>query len=400
MKSTFFVLALLSFTLSQGVNAQARIGTGPVKNLYEENCAACHGKDMHGGASVSLLDEHWIHGNDDESITNIITNGVEGTSMQGFGDVLTSEQIRSLVVLITEYKAMDGSKKSNHSGGITNSSKKAGHEFTLEYLVDAPGILWGMDFLPDGSMLITQKDGKLWHATIDSKDSKSLTEITGIPDVWHHRQGGLLDIQIHPEYDKHPWIYLVYAENLGAGNFIRGKGMTAIARGKIIDGKWQQNEFVFRFPEALHVASGSHFGSRIVFKDGHLYFGVGDRGDMDSAQDLSVPNGKIHRITLDGKVPKDNPFVNQKDALPSIWSYGNRNPQGLAFHPVTGELWQTEHGPRGGDELNVIHPGHNYGWPLPKGSPHLKPIGHLLSPLQAWTFTQEINSPTGKITCL
>lgn len=360
MKSTFFILALCSLLTTFEADAQARIGTGSVKTLYDENCSACHGKDMHGGASVSLLDEHWIHGNDDNSIANVIENGVKGTSMQGYANVLSSEQIRSLVVLITEYKAMDKKPTSVASAELTATNKKTHHNFELEYLVDGPGILWGMDFLPDSSMLITQKDGKLWHAT----DNKLLTEITGIPEVWHHRQGGLLDVQIHPEYDNHPWVYLVYAENMGAGNFIRNKGMTAIARGKIIDGKWQENEFLFRFPEALHVASGSHFGSRIVFKDNYLYFGVGDRGDMDSAQDLSVPNGKIHRITLDGKIPKDNPFVNQKDALPSIWSYGNRNPQGLAFHPNTGELWQTEHGPRGGDELNVIHPGHNYGWPV------------------------------------
>lgn len=347
------LLVLLS--LSHWVNAQARIGTGTVKSLYDDNCAACHGKDLQGGASVSLVDDVWIHGSDDATITRIISEGVAGTSMQAYADVLDSEQIRSLVVLISEYKAISLTDKTKKAGAADTQMSSGGHAFKVESVFDTKGTLWGMDFLPDGSMLVTQKSGKLWHV----KDAENYTEIEGIPEVWHRGQGGLLDVQLHPDYASQPWVYLVYAENVGDDN----KGMTAVARGKIKGNKWVENESIFRFPEKFHVSSGAHFGSRIVFKDDHLYFGIGDRGNMESAQDLSVPNGKIHRITLDGKIPKDNPFVNQKDVQPSTWSYGNRNPQGLAFHPETGELWETEHGPRGGDELNVIQPGHNYGWP-------------------------------------
>lgn len=359
MRNTFLFI-ILGIVFTPLAHAQARIGTGNVKSLYDDNCSACHGKKMQGGASVSLVDEKWIHGSDDTTITRIIRDGVPGTSMQGYGDVLSSEQIRSLVVLVSEYRAIVKNDNQKALPVSSDGIKKTDlHRFKLEHVVDAPGILWGLDFLPDGSMLVTQKDGKLWH----SEDGKNLNQISGIPEVWHHRQGGLLDVQAHPNYKQNGWVYLVYAENTGASDKGRDAGMTAIARGKISSGKWIDNEFVYRFPEDLHVASGSHFGSRIVFKDGLLYFGIGDRGNMHSAQDLSVPNGKIHRITDDGRIPKGNPFLKTDGALPSIWSYGNRNPQGLAFHPETGALWETEHGPRGGDELNVIEAGNNYGWP-------------------------------------
>lgn len=356
-KNAAISLALL--TLSAHCYSQARIGTGNVKTLYDQYCAACHGNKLQGGAAVSLVDDDWIHNNDDATLARIISNGVAGTEMGGYSDVLDDEQVRSLVVLIREYGAItrSESRTSKHADdtGVYSSDL---HSFKLEHIVSIDGILWGMDFLPDGTALVTQKDGKLWHI----RDNKA-DEVKGIPEVWDHGQGGLLDVQIHPDYAQNAWVYLSYAENNGAREGMRSAGMTAIARGKIIDGKWQQGSVIYRFPDELHNSAGAHFGSRIVFKDGLLYFSIGDRGRMQEAQDLSRPNGKIHRITPEGKIPKDNPFVNTEGALPSIWSYGNRNPQGLAFHPVTGDLWETEHGPRGGDELNVIESGHNYGWP-------------------------------------
>jgi glucose/arabinose dehydrogenase len=141
--------------------------------------------------------------------------------------------------------------------------------------------------------------------------------------------------------------------------------MTVVVRGRVRDGSWVDQEILYKAPPELYWADNTHFGSRFLFDgEGHLFYSIGDRGHQDDAQDLRRPNGKIHRIQDDGRTPKDNPFVGQAGALPSIWSYGNRNAQGLAWHPVTGELWETEHGPRGGDELNRIEPGHNYGWPV------------------------------------
>jgi aldose sugar dehydrogenase len=136
-----------------------------------------------------------------------------------------------------------------------------------------------------------------------------------------------------------------------------------IVRGRIRDGVWVDQQTIFQAPVKFYRVGNVHFGGRLVFHDGYLFFSIGERGAADHAQDLTRPNGKIHRIFDDGRIPSDNPFIGQADAFPTIWSYGHRNPQGLVRHPVTGELWDTEHGPRGGDELNLIKRGQNYGWP-------------------------------------
>lgn len=141
--------------------------------------------------------------------------------------------------------------------------------------------------------------------------------------------------------------------------------MTRIVRGRIEDGTWVDEEVIFEAPHDTYLPTRHHYGSRIVFSpDDHLYFSIGDRGRQDQAQDLSRPNGKVHRIHRDGSVPDDNPFVGRQNAIPSIYSYGHRNPQGMAFHPETGDLWAVEHGPFGGDELNRVEMGMNYGWPV------------------------------------
>jgi glucose/arabinose dehydrogenase len=179
--------------------------------------------------------------------------------------------------------------------------------------------------------------------------------------VWAQQDGGLMDVALHPDFAKNGWIYLSYSDP----GVTKGASMTAIVRGRVHGSKWVDQETLYKAPPELYWDDNTHFGSRFLFdREGHLFYSIGDRGHQDDAQDLSLPNGKIHRIHDDGRIPKDNPFVGRPGALPSIWSYGNRNPQGLAWHPVTGELWSSEHGPRGGDELNRIEPGRNYGWPV------------------------------------
>jgi glucose/arabinose dehydrogenase len=215
---------------------------------------------------------------------------------------------------------------------------------------------WGIDFIADDTALVTEKRGRLWQVTSDSK-----VEIKGIPDSVDRGQGGLLDVATDPDYAENGWVYLSFSH---ADANARKKLMTKIVRGKIQDGQWTEEQTLFQAKAEDYMDSGHHFGSRITFdKQGHLFFGIGDRGTMDMAQDLTKPNGKIHRIMHDGSIPKDNPFVVTEGAYPSIYSYGNRNPQGNIIHPETGLLWETEHGPKGGDELNVIKPGVNYGWP-------------------------------------
>jgi glucose/arabinose dehydrogenase len=181
--------------------------------------------------------------------------------------------------------------------------------------------------------------------------------VAGLPAVWERQDGGLFDVEVHPKYRSNGWIYLSYSEP-GPNN----TSMTAIVRGRLKDHRWVDQQFVFHAKPELYTDSIIHYGSRFLFdKSGKLYYSIGDRGVLENAQDLSKPAGKVHRINDDGSIPKDNPFVKRAGALPSIWTYGHRNPQGLAFDPA-GKLWESEHGPRGGDELNRLEPGRNYGW--------------------------------------
>lgn len=233
-------------------------------------------------------------------------------------------------------------------------------DFRVEPFVEGLRGPWGMVKLPDGRFLITEKPGRLRIV----ENGKLLdTPVEGIPEVWANGQGGLLDIELHPDYAKNGWIYLAYSKPLPKG------ALTAIVRGRLKDGKFTDQEMVFDPPEDEASGAGVHFGTRLEFDGkGHLYFSIGDRGDAtnptNQAQRLDNVKGKVHRIMDDGKIPPDNPFVNKEGARPSIWSWGNRNPQGLRLQPGTGLLWETEHGPRGGDELNIIRKGENYGWPI------------------------------------
>jgi aldose sugar dehydrogenase len=206
-----------------------------------------------------------------------------------------------------------------------------------------------------------------------------LPPVSGTPRVHVQQDAGMFDVQVHPRYSDpgNGWIYLSYAELQpgytepaapapGAG---RGRGgatapsMTTIVRGRLRGNAWVDQEFIYRAPADLYTTNGAHFGSRFIFDDaGHLFFSIGDRGVMTNAQDLSSPLGKIHRVNDDGSIPSDNPFVDTPNAVASIWSYGHRNPQGLAWDPVSGYLWESEHGPTAGDEINIIEKGHNYGW--------------------------------------
>jgi glucose/arabinose dehydrogenase/cytochrome c5 len=345
---------------SSSVLAEFAIGKGSVKDIYDKNCASCHGQDLNGGSAGSLIDAHWQYGGSDKEITNSIAKGIVNAGMPAWEGGLSEKDIRSLVIYIREQKHIAGAKALAESTAAKDgvfSTKH--HNFTLEQVATAEGTLWGMDFLPDGSILATEQSGKLWHFA----DGKG-TDIQGLPDIWVRGQGGLLDVGVHPNYAENGWVYLAFSEHTSVMDGSDKAGMTAIVRGKIADGQWTQQETIFQVPEKFHSPKPYHFGTRLVFKDGYLFFSIGDRGTQEESQDLSLPNGKIHRIYDDGRVPDDNPFSADKSAYPTIWTYGNRNPQGLILEPNTGDIWESEHGPRGGDEINVITKGLNYGWPV------------------------------------
>lgn len=218
---------------------------------------------------------------------------------------------------------------------------------------------WGLAFLPDGRMLVTERPGRL---RILTKDGKLSDPVEGLPKIAAVGQGGLLDIVLSPGFEKDRLIFMSFAEPRD-GN----ASSTSVMRARFVekDGKATLEDVKVIFRQDPARPGGFHFGSRLVFaRDGNLFVTTGERNLKTPSQDLSNHIGKIIRITPDGQVPPDNPFVKDKNARPEIWSWGHRNVQGAALHPVTGKLWITEHGPRGGDEINIPEPGKNYGWPV------------------------------------
>ena len=227
--------------------------------------------------------------------------------------------------------------------------------YATELIVDGIDIPWGMDFINETEFLVTDKKGILYHVKNGVK-----TEVSGLPKVYVRGQGGLLDVALHPNFKSNKIVYLAISVNLEGDE----GGNTAIYSGTFE--KFKINNMKLLYKAVPNTKKGQHFGSRIVFDDkGHLFFGVGDRGNRDvNPQDIKNDGGKIYRLNLDGSIPDDNPFVNKQGAKKAVYTYGNRNPQGLIFHPITGELWEHEHGPKGGDEINIIEKGKNYGWPV------------------------------------
>jgi glucose/arabinose dehydrogenase len=239
--------------------------------------------------------------------------------------------------------------------GETRQVRSEKHDFNVVRLVDALQNPWSMTWLPDGRMLVTERPGRLRVVAADFRlDPRP---VGGLPSIVVGGQGGLFEVAIHPRYKENGWIYLSYS---GPGEGGHG---TELLRAKLEGHRLVDTQVLFR----LHPKSGTghHFGGRIVFDGkGHVFLTLGDRGDQDRAQRLDDHAGSVIRLNEDGSVPKDNPFTKRPEAKPELFTKGNRNIQGAALHPGTGELWIHEHGPQGGDEINIIRAGRNYGWPV------------------------------------
>jgi len=229
----------------------------------------------------------------------------------------------------------------------------------LEVRTIATGLVnpWSLAFLPDRRMLVTERPGRMRLVSADGQLSPPLK---GVPEVRASGQGGLLDVIIDKSFAQNGSIYFCFSERGDGG------GRTAVARAKLDAGNGRLDDVNIIFRQDGPLSSGNHYGCRIVqASDGNLFVALGEHfAYRDEAQNLGNHLGKLIRIAPDGSAPKDNPFVGRADAKPEIWSFGHRNPQGLATNPATGELWETEHGPRGGDEVNIIGKGRNYGWPV------------------------------------
>jgi glucose/arabinose dehydrogenase len=379
--------------------ALAQLGApGPVTGLFKTNCASCHAESGEGGpmGTPSLLKDEYFNPARDREYFNAIKNGLPNTSMNAFKESLTDPQIWALVVHVRElqYKHMrdagPGVTPKRAAAGTVFKTQHA--SFTIENVVatglDTP---WAVTFLPSESplakpdtpnpaglppMLITERDGSLRLFA----QGKLSGPIAGIPKVYASGQGGLMDVKLHPDYAKPGvaggWVYLTLSDP----KTIDGRQVTTtkVVRGKLnkADGPegaltWTDQQTVFESKPEHYIRTGLHFGSRLAFdppgpageRERYLFFTIGEHGRGNDADDLTKPNGKVHRLHDDGRVPADNPFVDVKGAVTSIWSYGHRNPQGLVFG-LDGKLWSTEHAPRGGDELNLVVKGAHFGWPV------------------------------------
>ena len=229
-----------------------------------------------------------------------------------------------------------------------------GMRLRLEEIAQTEDVIWAMDFVDSNTMIFTQRSGRIGLLRLDSR---KIIYIDGAPEVYATGSGGLFDILVDPEFGKNRLIYLTYVKKVGDDS------VTAVARGRLRANRLVEITDLFVANNAS--SDHAHWGSRIVMdRDRYLYFTVGDRHVPDNAQNLESHGGKVLRIKDDGTVPRDNPFADRQDAAPEIWSYGHRNPQGLAIHPESGRLFEQEHGPTGGDEINIIEKGRNYGWPV------------------------------------
>ncbi|MGP1346939.1 MAG: PQQ-dependent sugar dehydrogenase [Phycisphaerales bacterium] len=326
-----------------------------VRDLWADQCIRCHGDRGQGGMAASLLDpEQIITDGSDKAFFDAIKNGMPDHGMPAYDAALTEAEMWGLVVYIRELQHRDARDK-----GMAPTRDDAGvyrtqhHDYTIEPAyrgtLDIP---WAVAWLSDGRMLITERPGRLLLVA----DDGAATPINGTPRVAARGQGGLLDVAVHPDHANNGWVYLAYSDPDGR------ESMTKVVRGRIVGDRWTDEQTIYQAPPESYTRTTLHYGCRLVLTGEHLFVCIGERGLMDRAQDLSMPNGKVHRVFHDGRIPEDNPFVDRDDALPTIWSYGHRNPQGMV-RDLEGRLWVTEHGPRGGDELNLVEKAANYGWP-------------------------------------
>jgi glucose/arabinose dehydrogenase len=350
----------------------------PFVATYLDNCSSCHGEDLAGidTQGPALIDRELSYGDSVTELEQSIRQGFPDRDMPGWVDELDEEEIRSLAIYIAERRVNRLFTDFKTAAAISipdTVMESEEHDFRVELVTDQLDPLpFSMAPLPDGRILVTEKTRGL---RIVSSDGSLSELIAGTPQVfddgwdfilvWGH--GWLLDVALHPDYEKNGWIYLHHTERCPDCSIVH-KSFNRVVRGRIRDGQWLDEEVIWDpGPEYYSFIPDVGAGGRLAFDDaGYLYISVGVKGssNFDGIQDLQKPHGKIHRVHDDGRIPEDNPFLQVEGAYPSIWTYGHRSPQGLEFNSVSQQLWSTEMGPRGGDELNLLLPGRNYGWPL------------------------------------
>src|SRR5262245_6903827 len=358
----------------------------PFTSTYTESCAVCHGANLEGAAQgTPLAGAALKHGDSVDAIAKTIAEGVPQTAMPAWSATLDEVAIRRLAIFISERRHdltytdfKIGSAPAIPQGTLQSEE----HAFRIETVTDKLDPLpYSIAPLPDGRILLTEKTRGL---SIISPSGEQSALIRGTPQAFDDGfevpgillvfgSGYLLDLALHPDYERNGWIYLSYTDRCSACNAAsrqsnRPVTMNALMRGRIENGEWVDQQTIWRSDIEHYTGTPDMAaGGRIAFDDaGHVFLTVGIKGagKSDGMQDLGKPYGKIHRVNDDGSIPADNPFRDVAGALPTIWTYGHRSPQGLEFNAETHELWGTEMGQRGGDEVNLIGRGKNYGWPL------------------------------------
>ena len=326
---------------------------GNAAKNYAEYCAGCHGVKMEAFADVQ---RGWKHGTSKEAIAKSIKVGIPKNGMPSYDTTFTDKEIEHLAAYIHSGVELYNSYGFESEPDNPTVFETSAGKVKAELVFDRADIPWGFAILPNGDLLVSDRKGDLYL-----KQGQESQKLKNVPAVKSTFQGGLLDVELHPNYAENGWIYVSYSKPNPKG----GDGSTtAIFRAKISGNSLTDVEDIF--VATPYLETGHHYGSKLFFdKNGYLFFTVGDRGKRDdNPQSLKNHCGKVHRIKDDGAIPEDNPFVNVEGAMKSIYSYGHRNPQGLVINMENGTIWESEHGPRGGDELNIVIPGKNYGWPI------------------------------------
>ncbi len=331
---------------------ETKPGAKTARENYQQYCSSCHGEKVE-----AFVDRKWKHGNVKSDLVASITNGYPDLGMPTWKGVLSEKEVTDMADLILEsLKNVDKYKFA--SKPTSNVFPSEGQTVKLDTVASGMKSPWGMAFLPDGDMLVTDRNGEVYRVG----KSGQKTMVSGGPTVLVEGQGGLLDVALHPDFAQNGLVYMSYSAMKMEGD--QKLSTTAVVRAKLAGNALTDQKVIF---EALPYAkTRHHYGSRLQFdKQGFLYISVGDRGsEKENPQFLNRDAGKVHRIHDDGRIPADNPFVGKGDAHGSVYSYGHRNPQGMTRNPQTGAIWTDEHGPRGGDEVNIIKKGANYGWPV------------------------------------
>jgi hypothetical protein len=375
--STFIPAAIFLVSASSfaQVESAAYSGITESRNLFRENCAVCHGENLEGSPQGSPLRGDLSHGESMSDITASITNGYEPSGMPTWRDIFSPVEIKGIALYVLETRANVGYVTSNYDAPLSipdNVFETESHNFRMDTLIDDLDPLpFSIAPLPDGSLLVTEKTKGL---RIVSPEGQKSELIKGTPDAFddiyrsesridiERGMGWLFDVLLHPNYEENGWIYLYHSHRCEDCNDLsrereRPVSMNRLVRGRIGSGAWVDEQIIWQAPiEDYGLAGDVGAGGRAAFDNfGHVYFTIGMKcgSNASGIQDLTTPCGKIHRVNDDGTIPIDNPFAHRRDVYRSIYTYGHRSPQGLEFDAANGELWGSEHGPRGGDEITT-----------------------------------------------